>query len=154
MKPAFLSDIKFYGQSSRKRCLENTSSSADKGTSYGIDGNNSGQSSSGKENDGRDSGKENDGRDSGKENDGRDNGEKSSDHDGSGNIVDSKGTSNNKLETSDDEQQKFYCTLNQPNIKPAILRIVLPLLKGLLQKLPCQLILSHSLNSIIHQHYF
>ena len=46
----------------------------------------------------------------------------------------SKGSGINRLETSDEEQQKFYCTLNDASIKPAILRIVLPFAETLAPK--------------------
>ena len=51
VKPAFLSDIQFFGQSSRKRCLENATSSSTRRTSYRNDGSGSSVDNSGTKSD-------------------------------------------------------------------------------------------------------
>ena len=165
VKPAFLSDIQFYGQSSHKWRLENASNSNSKKTpqsngssdNSGVDsgGNSVADDSHNTDEDSTNSVKESgsnsevsssDGdadKDSSNstEGSGDNNGENGSKVDsGSGesssksSSTNSKGSGNNGLETSDEEQQKFYCTLNQASIKPAILRIVLPFAESLVPK--------------------
>lgn len=160
VKPAFLSDIQFFGQSSRKRCLENASSSDSKrdsrsdssvtDSSHCTEGStNSIKDSGSNYKDGSSNSGANNIKDTGSnESNGNNSGSDSSSSEcdctnNSGHREDtgnsnskesggnSKGSGISRLETSDEEQQKFYCTLNDASIKPAI---VLPFTEMLAPK--------------------
>lgn len=141
--PAFFNDIHFYGQSSRKRSLENaassstskrvTSKSNSSSTSTSTNGNSTSNTTSiiGSSINSTGSNTSSSGSSVSCAENSTSNAGSSTSSARSSTSSAGSSTSSEKplLEPSNEEQEKFFATLNQASVTPAILRIMLPYAK-------------------------